>query len=360
MRNILMTGITGFIGSFFARELLKSQDVNLYALVRPKSNSLSEERIDEMFHHSDHINVLEGDLTEKTLGLPKMLEDRLALEIDEIWNFAGVTSFDESRKSEIIQTNVEGTKNVIEFAKKCQNLSFLGHISTAYVCGDRKGVFHERELSVGQNFHNTYEESKFTSEMLVRESNLPSIIFRPSVVVGDSVTGETTSFNMVYIPWSGIELAKRKYLKENNIQDENARMHMPMRIYGDPNTTLNIIPIDSAVNMLNLLGKRENVGKTFHVTNPKDTTMEDLREAICKALNIEGVVYCPNLISENGLNAIERLYLRRTKQYHCYMMNDDPKFDMTNSTEYGFKIPAPTPQLMERLIRYGISRNWGK
>jgi thioester reductase-like protein len=55
------------------------------------------------------------------------------------------------------------------------------------------GVFHEDDLDVGQSFKNFYEETKFLAEMEVARSGLPVTTYRPSIVVGDSRTGETGS-----------------------------------------------------------------------------------------------------------------------------------------------------------------------
>src|SRR5205823_4457876 len=73
--------------------------------------------------------------------------------------------------------------------------------STAYVAGTHNGVFAERDLDVGQSFHNSYEQSKFEAEQLVRaREDLPFTILRPSIVVGDRSSGWTSAFNVLYWP----------------------------------------------------------------------------------------------------------------------------------------------------------------
>jgi long-chain acyl-CoA synthetase len=77
-----------------------------------------------------------------------------------------------------------------------------GDISTAYVAGEHTGQFNEDDLDVGQRFRNAYEQSKFEAESLVasRRARLPITVLRPSIVVGESDSGWTTSFNVVYWP----------------------------------------------------------------------------------------------------------------------------------------------------------------
>jgi thioester reductase-like protein len=94
---------------------------------------------------------------------------------------------------------------VLDFAKHCHargGLRRLGHVSTAYVAGTYRGRFHEDDLDRGQDFHNTYERSKFEAESLLREraDDLPLQFLRPSIIVGDSRSGWTSSFNVLYWP----------------------------------------------------------------------------------------------------------------------------------------------------------------
>src|SRR5438067_1251167 len=81
-------------------------------------------------------------------------------------------------------------------------LDCFTHVSTAYVAGTHPGRFSEDDLDVGQGFRNAYEQSKFEAELLVRERSpsVPVQVVRPSIVVGDSTTGWTPAFNVLYMP----------------------------------------------------------------------------------------------------------------------------------------------------------------
>ena len=73
-------------------------------------------------------------------------------------------------------------------------------VSTAYVAGDRTGSVYEHELVVGQGFKNHYESTKFQAELWVRQrmDEIPTTVYRPAIVVGDSQNGETEKFDGPY------------------------------------------------------------------------------------------------------------------------------------------------------------------
>ena len=96
--------------------------------------------------------------------------------------------------------NVTGTRNVNAFAKSARNLRHYHYVSTCYVAGKRRGRILETELNHDAGFRNYYEETKYLAETEVAtlSEELPITIHRPSVVCGDSVSGETAKFDGVY------------------------------------------------------------------------------------------------------------------------------------------------------------------
>ncbi len=75
------------------------------------------------------------------------------------------------------------------------------HVSTAYVSGAYEGTFRERQLEAGQRFRNTYEQTKLEAEQIVAAaSDLSPAVARPSIVMGESDTGWTPAFNVLYWP----------------------------------------------------------------------------------------------------------------------------------------------------------------
>src|SRR4029077_1993749 len=113
---------------------------------------------------------------------------------DSIIHCAGLVQFDQYLLPDLREINVEGTRQVRPLADQCR-VSEFHHVSTAYVVGKRTGRVLESNLSSRKGFHNPYEETKFEAEQMVRKwrshDGREAIVYRPSIVVGDSNTGFT-------------------------------------------------------------------------------------------------------------------------------------------------------------------------
>lgn len=155
----------------------------------------------------------------------------------------------------IRQVNIEGTQAVLRLALEMPHLRRFCHYSTAFVAGSRSGVVHEEELDCGQRFRNIYEETKFAAEKLARMAmrDLPISVFRPSLIVGDSKSGEIDRFAGPY------------YLM-NAIVNLPIDIHLPLPGKGD--NPLNLVPIDFVIDAAYALSHHERaVGHTFHLTD---------------------------------------------------------------------------------------------
>ncbi len=127
----------------------------------------------------------------------------VAEEVTAVMHCAASISFD-LPLDEARQINVEGTREIIGFAreaKSCGRLDRFIHVSTAYVAGITEGTFRERQLDAGQEFRNTYEQTKWEAEHVVNDAaDLDPVIARPSIVMGESTSGWTPAFNVLYWP----------------------------------------------------------------------------------------------------------------------------------------------------------------
>src|SRR5207248_5831128 len=99
-----------------------------------------------------------------------------------------------------MRVNVLGTRNVLEFLDGAPSFEKLAYVSTCAISGSHVGVFTEDDFDVRQGFKNYYEETKYLAEAEVRGrwGRVPITIFRPSVVVGDSRTGEAEKLDGPY------------------------------------------------------------------------------------------------------------------------------------------------------------------
>ncbi len=210
---VLLTGATGFVAMELLARYLERSDRDVFTLVRARDDAAARERIDEVLanlfgsrgakRYADRVHAVAGELTEPGLGLDERRAQEMACEVTTVVHSAASVSFtlplEEARA-----INLEGTRRMVEFAQMaqdCGGLERYGHVSTAYVAGTFDGSFAERDLDVGQEFNNSYEQSKFEAEQLVRSRpELPSTIMRPSIIVGDSRSGWTSAFNVLYWP----------------------------------------------------------------------------------------------------------------------------------------------------------------
>src|SRR5437588_2394073 len=196
--TILLTGFPGFIGTRVVKSLIRADDkAKVAAVVEPRMAARAREAAARL--DGQRIEVLEGDIAERGLGLSDAQLDQLRSEVKIAYHLAAI--YDLAVPLEIAQrVNVDGTGNVLELCADCKKLERLNYVSTAYVAGDRKGVVYEHELALGQGFKNHYESTKFQAELWVRDAmdEVPVTIYRPAIVVGDSQSGETPKFDGPY------------------------------------------------------------------------------------------------------------------------------------------------------------------
>ena len=210
--DVLLTGSTGFVGMELLARYLQRGDRNVVTLVRADDHAAAQARVDavlenlfgeEAGYYSPRVDALAADMTAPDLGLTEAERTELAQRVTKIVHSAASVSFtlplDEARA-----INLEGTRRMLELAELAREhggLECYAHISTAFVAGDHAGAFAECDADVGQTFHNSYEQSKFEAEQLVRShEGLPYTILRPSIVVGDRNNGWTSAFNVLYWP----------------------------------------------------------------------------------------------------------------------------------------------------------------
>jgi nucleoside-diphosphate-sugar epimerase len=134
-----------------------------------------------------------GDIAEPMFGLAERDYQDLAARVDAVIHCAAVTDFNRTDGS-LEATNIAGTEHVAAFAAAAR--AVLYHVSTAFVHttvdGDRG------RTAIG------YASSKAAAEQVVRSSGVPHVIFRPSVVIGDSDTGEIAAFQGLHRVVAGL------------------------------------------------------------------------------------------------------------------------------------------------------------
>jgi nucleoside-diphosphate-sugar epimerase len=125
-----------------------------------------------------------ADLCQPGLGLSEETRRELQRQVRVIVHCAAEIRFN-LPLDEVRQTNLEGTRRMLEFARGCPRLDRFAHVSTLYIAGRREGWVREQPLAHNEGYFNTYTQSKHEAEALVlAETNLPVSIHRLSSVLG--------------------------------------------------------------------------------------------------------------------------------------------------------------------------------
>lgn len=263
-RKILLTGATGFVGGELLARLLARDDRNLICLVRANDDAEASRRGEETLVRlvgsrdvsaaSRRIEWLPGDVELADLALSRDRRRRLAAEIQEIYHCAASTRFD-LKLAEVDRINVAGVVAVHDLAAEAVvggTFRRLHHVSTAFAVGRRHGLTLAEHLPEDheRRFRNTYERTKARAERFLRRARrVPTTVYRPSIIVGDSRDGYTRSWNVVYFPMKLMTAG-----------------HLPFGPAGKA-ALLDCVPVDFVADGILALGRREDgVGRTFHLT----------------------------------------------------------------------------------------------
>jgi nucleoside-diphosphate-sugar epimerase len=282
--TIFLTGFPGFIaGRLVAR--LATPETQFFLLVQAQFLEKAALDIEKIASEAgvalENFALIEGDITRENLGIS---EDDLKIvlaETTDVFHLAAIYDLGIAKEPAYL-VNVEGTRNVNELVKKMPALRRYNYVSTCYVAGKRTGEIMENELEHGAGFRNYYEETKYLAEMEVEKlkTELPVTIFRPSVVVGDSRTGETAKYDGIYyviqyyrkFPW---------LLRFANVGNKKVR--------------LNLVPVDFVVEGIAALSKDEKaVGKTVALADPRPLSTAEICDAIVEALTGKKSVITPS------------------------------------------------------------------
>lgn len=272
--TIFLTGFPGFIAERLV-ERLASPETQFFLLVQPQFVEKAMRDVEKIAQRTgaaiENFALIEGDITQENLGISAEDWEIVRAETSDVYHLAAI--YDLAVKKEIAyRVNLEGTKNVNDFVKSLPNLRRYNYVSTCYVAGKRNGLILETELEHRAGFRNFYEETKYLAELEVEKlkPEIPTTIYRPSVVVGDSQTGETAKYDGIYYLIQYLRKAP-SLLRFINV--------------GNSQVKLNLVPVDFVVEALAALAKDEAAtGKTIALADPNPLTTAELFDAISEAM----------------------------------------------------------------------------
>lgn len=291
-KTIFLTGFPGFIAERLVERLANS-DTQFFLLVQKEFVEKAVESVERIAEQAsaplENFAIVEGDITKKNLGIGDDDLATIRVETTDVFHLAAVYDL-AVEKDLAFRVNVEGTRNVNDFVRSLWNLKRYNYISTCYVSGKRKGKILETELEHDKGFRNYYEETKYLAEVAVEEMKpeFPVCIFRPSVVVGDSETGETAKYDGIYYLIKYVQKAP-KLLRLLNVGNKNVR--------------LNLVPVDFVVDGIAALSKDdETIGQTIALADPNPLATTEIFDLIAEVLTgKKSVVTPPSIITEKSL-----------------------------------------------------------
>lgn len=268
---IFLTGVPGFLGTRLLRALASAHaDASFGLLVQPKFEATTRHVVEDL-NVTDRVHIFSGDITSPDLGLGEHY-DGVADRITRAYHLAAV--YDLSIPREVgWRINVEGTRHVLDLLSRSPHLERFGYVSTAYVSGKRTGTIYEDELTHNAGFKNFYEETKYHAEVLVQDrmGEIPTTIFRPGIVVGDSKTGETEKYDGPYFILRALQKLPQYTL---------------MTRIGSGTEPVNLVPVDFVITALVHLMQDDSAANTvFHLTDPQPLTTQAILELFSTLLD---------------------------------------------------------------------------
>ena len=265
LKNVLLTGATGYLGAHILKELISDDTVdNVYCLVRSTSKISAEKRLksklfyyfNSMGNEANKIHVIEEDITSNTL------EKSINVDIDHVINAAANVShfvYNDALK----KTNVDGVRNLLNFCK-IKKATFI-QISTISVAGfaTEQKYFTENDLNIAQSIFNEYTYSKYQAEyftLLARTEGVNVKIMRVGNLQGRISDGE---FQM--------------NLNENAFAGHLKAFYNVNMVSNDlKNSFVNISPVDETAKAIIYLSKSSHANIMFHVIASQHISYEAL------------------------------------------------------------------------------------
>lgn len=249
--NYFVTGATGFIGRYVVKQLLEDSAAVVHVLVRPGSESKFAALQNRL--GSNQLHAVSGDIATPGLVSEKVAQE-LTQKIDHIFHLAAVYDMEmDDATGDLV--NIEGTRNVVNFANMLGGKVQLHHVSSVAVAGAHwQGNFSESMFAEDQRLTHPYYRSKYESEALVRdECQVPFKIYRPGMVVGDSETGEMDKVDGLYYLFPMIKAIRNAVPKW-------------LPLLGIEGGMMPVVPVDYVAKaMVAIAHNADAKGDTFHL-----------------------------------------------------------------------------------------------
>ncbi len=356
---LLLTGVTGFVGSVLLGELLQRGHRCVTLIRHPGKNRdrllglLSDRGVAaEHLLGSGRLVILGG-------SLPDELPRSLPHPVGAVVHVAGSTRFNPDPTGDPCRTNDDGTLRLLRWMD-LHAITAIHHVSTAYIFGDSPEHAPEAVPDTPPPFRNAYERSKWRGERHVwrwgRRPGRTATVYRPSIVVGDWRTGYTTQFSGPYIAFAALDKMRRTDLH---------RPDQPLRIAAGRDADLNFIPVDYLAELMaSIIEQPESHGLVYNLVHPEPIPTSTLFEIAGRIFGVRCVHHeKPGADGPAPMTPGERRFLATTRHLNPYLSRPH-RFERTNTSHIEQRIARSCPRWDEpaigRLIEFARRRHWGR
>lgn len=251
--NVILTGVTGTLGSQIVYELLQQEELNkVYLLIRKKGTLSAIDRFKRIienesapaFIQKNKRAILENVVVLETKEFLNPSDFLDASEKNYFIHSAGCVNLttDRSQKALLFKENLEFTKNLFEAYSAF--ISKFTYISTAFSIGDIGGLIDNDYHNKEPKYRNYYEASKHATEKYLRQeeskTGVQIQILRPSVL-GGNIFKTSKYFISKYMVY---------YLVGRFFYNNPLGKGSTMRLALNTDTGLNIVPVDYAAKVI--------------------------------------------------------------------------------------------------------------
>lgn len=196
---VLLTGATGFLGIHLLLDLLENSEANVFCLVRARNRGEATAKLVENFGRyfpnavfpRERVMALPGDLGVPRLGLEKHDYESLSKQVGWIYHCGALVNHVYDYKT-LLSPNVLSVIEVLTLATT-EAPKKVVYVSTLSTAATEQGEIQETFLPASRPYLiSGYEQTKWMAERLLTQASergIPIHIFRPSTLIGHSVTG---------------------------------------------------------------------------------------------------------------------------------------------------------------------------
>ncbi len=268
INNVLLTGATGYLGSYLLFNLLTTTNYTIYLIIRGDSRKSALKRLSDKYQYyfqssldrflGSRLHVLAGDLSKKQLGLSLENYTQLANTIDSVIHAAALVKH-YGEASKFYDINVQTTRNLLEFtsATGAKDFHYISTIS----------ILTEQEL-YSQNF------CFFTEDNQQMQSSLSENIYIKTKLEGEQIVIQYRNHG---ISSNIYRLGNLAFATDGSIQkncQDNSFFNrikclLALGLIVPELAQVEISPVDTTANaIVRLFDCQQLTNTSFHIFNP--------------------------------------------------------------------------------------------